>query len=212
MKMFDMETNCYASEYVENNIGKLVNFAQRQGNIQESSAQDLVMDVWRSIRFKEQNGDAYDINKGKKTDIISVENYVLAMVKGYCKNKKYHYDYNEIPVSSLSGDKDDDRMSAEERAYQNAESSGLDEILAIEESLVDIKDEMDYVVNFTNKLNIKVVLKNIERIATKKININVLSELKSICKYNDEFATSFKRILEFRVKDREAFDRILDLV
>lgn len=208
MKIFDVETNNLASEYVADNFQNLQQRAIKWG-ISEQNAHDLMMDVYIRLRKKEENGNSFDIFGGKHQDIMTIKTYVVSMMKGYSKNAKYRGNTKEIFVNPIVETDDDEVMTLAEKAYMYAEATDYNEIDAVDESLFDMRDEMDYVISFTDKINIKAILKNWSALANNKLDLSILKPLRMIIKANDEFAESFLRVIKFREENRVEFDRLL---
>jgi hypothetical protein len=90
-----------------------------------------------------------------------------------------------------------------------ASSTDYDELSAIDESLFDMRDEIDYVINFTDEFNVRVVIENWSAIARGKVNKAILKPLMDIIKNNDEFAESFKRVVEYSLSNQKSFNAIM---
>lgn len=210
MKLFSMEGyNRFATRYIESHFDSIVSaiVGWRVG-INEQSAKDLVMDMYISMDKRERNGEGYSPDQGKHVDNISVKQFVLGTARLYAKNEKYRNSSVEISASS-SNDDDIESLSGAQKAYMLATAENYDEFSEIDESLMDMRDEVDYVINFTNKFSVLALIENWSRIANGKVSEIVLKPVKKLIMENEEFAESFKRVVEFSLKDRESFNRIV---
>ena len=208
MKLFDVDTNRDASTYVMENIETLRVIAQRWG-MQEASADDLVADVYMALVKRENNGNPYRSDGSEHVEMINAKGYVLSMMKAYAKNSRYwDGDSREVLVGPVS-DTDEDTMTAVERQYMYATAGDFDEMSMVDESLVNMRDEIEFVINFTNSINIRALLENWNQIAQMAVSKSVMAPLKKIVKNNDEFAESLLRVIEFLKTRPDEFNAIM---
>lgn len=195
-----------ASNYIKDHYDHIVSTAKKM--VPEQSAIDLVHDVYMSIVRDEDNGEGYHINYDGKFNrscgIITVEQFVFGRMKGYSLNERYR-NTNSVEISASSnGDTDD--MTGEQLSYENAASYDSIELIDIE---VSLREELEYLMTFNNKINIKFLLKNIYKISKSKFDISFMSDITMLVKRNKEFADSLATVVKFAVQAPSKYERIL---
>lgn len=182
--LFEMEKNTVASEFITDNYEQLVKSALKMG-VDPEKANDIVHDVFVSILKSEDNGFGYDISKGNKSDVISVEHFVFGRLKLYSKNVKYRKsNLNDHEICSSSSSTELDTMNFAQRAYETA--SSYDEIEKIDASL-SIAEEIEYLISFESQLglNIRFFLSNIKEIANQEVDNSVFCGFKKLIQNAD---------------------------
>lgn len=206
-EMIDYEINREASEYMVDHYDELVRQVKKMG-ISEERAYDLVHDVYVSIVRAENDGEGYDMSKGKTGNIIAVHEFIYGRLKRYSLNEKYTLigSYTDIPASTTSDDYD--RLDNFQKAYATA--GEYDEIESIEDSL-SIAEEIEYCIGFENiiGLNMRALLKNLNILNDKNIDKSLFNNLRQATKIHDEFGEAFQHIINFAASNTAEFNRIL---
>lgn len=185
-----------ASQFVTDNYELLVLNAAKMG-VDPHKCNDIVHDVYLSLFKAEENGEGYDANKGKKSDFITVDQFVFGRLKGYSRNAKYQKDSaNSEEISASSTSSDVTELSGAQMAYEMAPS--YDEIESIEIEM-SIPEEIKYLLSFQSQLtmDIKFVLKNISKLARMDFEISIMGELRKAITSNADFAEALTDVVKF---------------
>lgn len=101
-KIVEPGMNTEASSYIVNNYKKLIGIIKSY-DICEDKAEDLLSDVYISIRESEADGNGYDMTYSMKNghdNIMMVEQFVIGRIKLYAKNDRYRSDVIETGITS----------------------------------------------------------------------------------------------------------------
>lgn len=210
MKIFSFNENRIASDYMARHFEALVAQAKSWG-LSQQSAEDMTMDVYVSIRKRERNNEGFSMDGSTHTDVMTVKGFILCLMKAYSKNKKYHsYNDREVYCDPLMADLDDGEVvSSAQKQFMYAESDDYDEMEKIEDSLINMREEIDYVINFTDKFSVRAIIENWKEIAYGKVNKNILKPLTQMLQENDEFGESFKRVVKFYLEEPLQYKEII---
>ncbi len=205
--LFDIEQNTVASDFISNNYEEMVRAALKMG-VDPSKANDIVHDVYVSLRKNEENGEGYDISKGHKAETISVEQFVYGRLKLYSKNIKYRSNTEksaEVCASSTTSNVDE--MSTAQRAYESA--SSYDQIAALDDRL-SISEELEYVLSFESslKINLRYIFKELRNIANSKVDNSVFDTVRKMCS-TDEIKEAFTSIVMFSKSNPDEYDNLV---
>lgn len=207
-KMLEPEINHLATEFIERNYDELVKTARKMG-VKEHLCHDIVHDVYVSMLKSENNGEGYDPNKGRKSDYISLEEFVYGRLKSYSRNKKYKWNNpSKLPeVAACSSTNNIDEMTDYQKAYEMA--STYDDIEAIDMDL-SISEELEYCLTFASslKLNIRYLLKHLAEIAKIDIDTSIFNQIRTACKDN-EFMEALKSLLQYAIKYPEKYNALV---
>ena len=220
------KVNREASKYITENYYDIASQIPKMG-IHEDKVYDLLNDVYISIVQGEDEGNGYDMNKSNDGDCILVSQFVYGRIKGYTKNSRYRTDVTETftrknrketveekkknklsIVASSSLGQDFDAMDNFQKAYATAGS--FDDIEAVDEEM-SVRENMDYCVGFDSLvgLSMAALFKNIDIMASCDIHKSLFDSLKYTIKIHDMFAEAFKSIVEYSMKNRTSYDRIV---
>jgi len=214
VKFLEPEVNKEASNFIMDKYSEIIRQTSKMG-VHRDKVEDLVHDVLVSIIEAEEEGKGYDSSKG-----ILVSEFVYGRIKKYSKNKRYSVRYVEaggtendrftVTASSCSDASDYEDMDQFQRAY--AMAATYDELDDIDETL-SIKEKIEYCIGFSEiaGMDILSILKNI-KVFNEKVNASLFNGLKRAIKQHDEFASSLREVLEFSIKNREAFETIMETV
>ena len=198
-----------ASSYVGEHYNELVLNAKKMG-IDEHMCHDIVHDVYMSLKRSEENGDGYDICKGKKGECISLEQFVYGRLKGYSKNEKYHVmDGMGMEVSASPTTTELDDMNGYQKAYANAKS--FDDIELLEEE-VSIPEEINYLLSFEGKVNVRFIIKNIAKLARMDFDVSLLNDIKKMVSKEPDFAEALSSVVKYAGSFPSKYDELVRLV
>lgn len=207
--------NKEASSYIENNYNEILIQAKKMG-VHEDKVGDLVNDVYFSIVQAENEGNGYDFNKGENGTGILVEQFVYGRISRYAKNIKYRTDIVEkvgkagFVISSSSSSEDEiDQLSSFQKAF--ALASKYDDLDFVDEEL-SIREIISYCLSFDSQVNMSMsaLFRNIDILGNMEINKSLFDPLKAVISENREFAEAFRNAIEFSMKDKLSFERILN--
>jgi|LSQX01.2.fsa_nt_gb hypothetical protein len=210
-RILEPEINRLATTFVEENYERLVTQARKMGRkmgVNPELCYDIVHDVYVSLQRSENNGEGYDPNKGRKSDYISLEEFVYGRLKSYSRNEKYKLNPSKLPeVAACSSTNDIDEMTDYQKAYEMA--STYDDIEAIDMDL-SISEELEYCLTFASslKLNIRYLLKHLAEIAKIDIDTSIFNQIRTACKDN-EFMEALKSLLQYAIKYPEKYDALV---
>lgn len=228
-----------ATKFVEENYDEIIQQTLKMG-VQRDRAYDLVNDVYISLNRSEENGDCFDTNFYEGTITVADFvygrikayskniNYQNEVVQQFNMKKKAdrslialndesseldieNLDYNRtskayVIASSFDGS-DIENMNSFQRAYATAGSS--DEIELVEEAL-DIREQIDYCVNFNDtRVGIVNLLKNAREILNSNIDSSLFDDIKDMAKYHDEFGQALMGVLRYSIRHEEEYERII---
>lgn len=195
-----------ASNYIKEHYNEMVACARKMVN--ENCAVDLVHDVYMSIIKDENNGKGYNMNYDGKFNrscgVITVEQFVYGRMKGYSLNERYR-NMNSMEIAA-SATCDTEDMNNVQLAYENATSYDAIELLDIE---VSLREELEYLMTYSSKVNIKFLLKNIFKVSRLKFDISFMSDISELVKKNKEFAESLATVLKFAGQAPAKYESIL---
>lgn len=197
-----------ASQFVADNYELLVLNASKMG-VDPHKCNDIVHDVFMSILKAEENGEGYDMNKGKVSGFITVDQFVFGRLKGYSRNTKYQRDNasgEEISASSTSSDVME--LSGAQMAYEMAPS--YDEIESIEIEM-SIPEELSYILSFQSQMSmdIRFVLKNISKLARMDFDVSIMGELRKAIAKNQDFAEALTDVVKFAGVNPSKYDMLV---
>lgn len=219
--------NREASTYITDNYDTIVSQIAKMG-IHEDKVFDLLHDVYYSIVQAEDEGNGYDMSKAKTDDLILVAHFVYGRIKGYTKNSRYRTDVTESytkkskyetetdkktiklnVVASSSGGQDFDTMDSFQKAYATA--SSFDDIIGVEDEM-SVRENIEFCLGFDSIIDMSMLalLRNIDVLANCEIHKSLFDSLKYALKIHDEFAEAFKSIIEYSMKNRSSFDKIVE--
>lgn len=213
------EINFDASEFIEENINEIRNSILKMG-IHPDKVNDLLNDVYVSIRQDELDGHGYDY----EICGIDVRQFVFGRLKGYSLNKRYDVRYvesrNGCDLVAASADESDseDKLSGFQAAYKNA--STYDDIDNIEVEL-SVRDAIETCMDlcYGSTVSIASLFREVEsidsligRYSRSKNVKSVFTELQNINKDHPEFLEAMTLALKFRAGHKDAFISILNKV
>ncbi|MEM4385953.1 MAG: hypothetical protein QXD03_05340 [Candidatus Anstonellales archaeon] len=190
--LFDGNYNNMGSEYIKNNYGTLLNFAEK---LVGESAVDLLNDVFIAVIEDENNGEGYDENLG-----LTVDEYIYGRIKGYSRNSRYRTgSWNEGKLSFISACSDErnlEEMDGIQKAY----------------NLCAIRDEYDIGdVESSLYLLIKYKYENGVDLINLIRNIDIINSVKSIAPMLKNLPLEIKEALEDVLSiERSALLNIID--
>lgn len=209
--------NFEASEFIEANMCEIHNSILKMG-IHPDKVDDLINDVYVSIREDEMDGRGYDY------DIcgIDVRQFVFGRLKGYSLNRRYDVRFVESRngcdlIAASSDDSDsEDKLTGFQNAYKNASTS--DDIDHIEEEL-SVKDAIETCMDFCygSTINIGSLFREVESIDSllfggRKVRVmkSIFAELQKINANHPEFLEAMTLALKFRSSHKDQFMGILE--
>lgn len=213
------EMNFEASEFIEENMNEIRNSILKMG-IHPDKVNDLLNDVYVSIRQDELDGHGYDYELCG----IDVRQFVFGRIKGYSLNKRYDIRYvesrNGCDLVAASADESDseDKLSGFQAAYKNA--SSYDDIDNIEVEL-SVRDAIETCMDlcYGTTICIASLFREVEsidslisRYSRSKGVKSVFVELQNINKDHPEFMEAMTLALKFRSGHKDQFIGILDKV
>lgn len=204
------------SRYIEENYNLLVRVAETLGAAPDK-AEDLVTDVYLSIKRKELNGEVYDERRSG-----SVQSYVIGMIKKYCKNERYlrpTFDDDVVAVDP-SEDIDDLDYYNTEGAIKLAYIDGIKtyddlDLIIIEN---DLREDIGYVLQFEDYVEgislrkvLRIIGENLENLI-ENIDSSIFASLKRVLKHNDELRESFESVVRFAAENPQRYKEVLDAI
>ena len=212
--MMDIVTNTDFTDFVANNYDKLCREVVKFGIDPEFSV-DLVNDVWKSYKIDEAEGNGYDMCKGNRDGVISIEQSVYGRIKRYAQNKRYQkateaprynvntnkYEMKEIPCSYSTEELD--QLTGCQKAY--AQMSSYDDLEEVENK-VALAENIQYLLAFGDKLGIR-VLSVVENLSYIKDNLQSIdrSIFKGFKEAGSEFKEAFANVLHAATTDPVLF-------
>lgn len=216
--MREVLTNNEFTEFVAKNYEKLCGEVAKFGIDPEFSV-DLVNDVWKSYKLDEENGNGYDMCKGNRDGVISIEQSVYGRIKRYSQNKRYQkateaprfntstnkFEMKEIACSYTSEGLD--QLTGCQKAY--AQMNSYDDLDEVEDRLA-LSENIQYILTFGSKLGMP-VLSVVENLSYIKDNLHSID--KSIFKgFKDagkEFVEAFSNVVKAASFDPDSFNEEL---
>lgn len=219
----DPRYNDEASKFIAENLSTIRVQARKMG-VDPEKVDDLVSDVWVSIRSAELNGEGYDISYSNEDDIITVEEFVYGRIKGYSRNVKYHSGVMEkrlnrsditksIEVIPASFDETTelDNLNGFQKAYAMAASyDNLDSV----EAELSLRNNIEYCLSFDEEVGFSILnlFKNIHMFSDGGFNNSLFDNFKAALKYHDEFCIAFKEVMEVALNNKGAFDAVVQSI
>ena len=211
--------NTEASDYFAEHFDEIRRQARKMG-IHADFVDDLVTDVWQSIREAELNGNGYDVSHSNEGDVITVEEFVYGRIKGYSMNIKYRPDVSERRmsknsarcieiVSASSTDTSElDKLDNFQKAY--ALAATYDDIDAIEAEM-SLRSNIEFCMGFDKEIGFNIInlLKNIDAFSNIGFSNSLFDKLKEACNYHTEFGDAFKDIMNLAVNCKPVFDSVV---
>ena len=212
--MKDVTTDHEFTDFIAKNYIQLCEEAGKFGIDREYSV-DLINDVWKSYKMDEQDGNGYDMCKGNRDGIISIEQAIYGRIKGYSKNPRYrrvneapHFNKDtnkyEIKEIACSYNTDDlEKLSGCQKMY--AKMSSYDDLEEVENRLA-LAENIQYMLTFGDKLGLPVlsVVENIDYIKNNLQNIDnrIFNGFKEAGK---EFREAFTNVVTAAMSNPELF-------
>lgn len=214
------QVNHEASDYMSAHWDDICKQARKMG-VHADFVDDLVCDVWLSIRDAEMNGNGYDVSHSNEGDIITVEQFIYGRIKGYSMNNKYRADVYERKVSkdatksieivsaSSSEGTDLDKLDGFQKAF--ALAATYDDIDNVEAEM-SLRSNIEFCMAFDNIIGFHIInlFKNLDMFSTIGFNSSIFDKLKEACNYHDEFGEAFKDILGIAHTCKPVFDAVVE--
>ena len=214
----EADTNHEASDYIHDNYSTILKQTRKMQGVAFDKAEDLLMDVFVSIREAELNGLGYNSEEHSNDgDIITVAEFVYGRIKGYSRNKKYsngvevhHSTDGDIvtgSASSLDGE-DLEEMDGFQKAMSVASTE--DDLEAIELE-VSLRESIEYILSFDELVGFSLLsfFKNRKSIANMEYNSSVFDKLASVANMHPDFKEAFYDAMNFANKNSDAFDAVI---
>lgn len=212
--------NNEASQYIASHLSEIRNQTRKMG-VDQDKVDDLVSDVWLSIREAELNGNGYDISHSNDGDVITVEEFVYGRIKGYSMNNKYRSGIMERRLSkdstksieiisaSCSDASDLDSLDGFQKAF--ALASTYDDIDNVEAE-ISIRSNIEFCLGFDEQIGFKLInlLKNIDLFSQVGFNSSLFDKLKEAIAYHDEFGSAFKEVMSVAISSKPVFEAVVD--
>lgn len=213
--------NSEASTYLSLHLNEVINYVRSKHTIDPSKVDDLINDVWESLRNSELEGEGYDISHSRDGDVITVAQYVYGRINGYAANHTYHIGSMEkrlskdpmktidIVSASCSDASDLDSLDGYQKAYALAASE--DDIDMIDDML-SLRSNIDICRAYDKDIGFGVVnlLKNIDMFASVDFNSGIFDKVRKLVARSEEFRDAFHQILSVAVKSKPAFDSVVE--
>ena len=218
-KFIEPRVNTEASDYFAEHFDEIRRQARKMG-IHADFVDDLVADVWQSIREGELNGNGYDVSHSNEGDVITVEEFVYGRIKGYSMNIKYRPEISERRISKnstrsieiISASSTDtselDKLDNFQKAY--AMAATYDDIDAIEAEM-SLRSNIEFCMGFDNEIGFNIInlLKNIDAFANIGFNSSLFDKLKEACNYHADFSEAFKDIMGLAISCKPVFESVV---
>lgn len=212
--------NTEASQYIASHLSEIRNQTRKMG-VDQDKVDDLVSDVWLSIREAELNGNGYDISHSNENDVITVEEFVYGRIKGYSMNNKYRAGAMERRVSkdstknieiisaSCSDASDLDNLDGFQKAF--ALAATYDDIDNVEAEM-SLRSNIEFCMSFDEQIGFKLInlLKNIDLFSQVGFSSSLFDKLKEAIEYHDEFGAAFKEVMSVAVSSKPVFEAVVD--
>lgn len=194
----DIEICTTASEYFNDNYKEILEkakiIASKEAKGQNILYQDVVNDVYVSIRKAEEQGNGYDEARG-----FTVEEYIYGTIKKYMKNSKYRVlgghvkGSKNVCVSAYASEE-------LENIYKNAEDVNNKYIYEVLENTLSIEEEIKTCLRGGYAHNIKLdrlleypeefmcedsTLKKVFKVLTGKLEPEILESLRVVLEYEN---------------------------
>ena len=213
------KVNTEASDYFAEHFDEIRRQARKMG-IHADYVDDLVTDVWQSIREAELNGNGYDVSHSNEGDVITVEEFVYGRIKGYSMNIKYRPDISERRISknstrsieiiaaSSTDTSELDKLDNFQKAY--ALAATYDDIDAIEAEM-SLRSNIEFCMGFDEAIGFNIInlLKNIDAFAEVGFSNSLFDKLKEACNYHTEFGDAFKDIMSMAQTCKPVFEVVV---
>jgi hypothetical protein len=212
--------NDEASQYIATHFEE-IRIQTRKMGVNVDFIDDLIADVWQSIRVAELEGNGYDISHSNEGDVITVEEFVYGRIKRYSLNGKYKADFVEKKVSKDSTKciqivsacntegKELDKLDGFQKAYELAAS--YDDVEAVEAEM-SLRSNIEFCMGFDKEIGFSILnlFKNIEMFSKVGFNSSIFDKLKEACNYHTEFGEAFKDIMLTAQNCRPIFDSVVE--
>lgn len=218
-EFIEPNVNTEASDYFAEHFDEIRKQTSRMG-VHADYIDDLIADVWQSIREAELNGNGYDVSHSNEGDVITVEEFIYGRIKGYSMNIKYRPDVSERRVSknstrcveiiaaSSTDTSDLDKLDSFQKSY--ALAATYDDIDAIEVEM-SLRSNIEFCMEFDSQIGFSIInlLRNMEEFATIGFNNSLFDRLKEACNYHTEFGDAFKDIMSMAQTCKPVFEAVV---
>lgn len=222
-KLFELEEDTQLTDFISSNYERLVREAIKF--VDRDMCENLVHDMYISLRNREKNGNGFRFMVGKRGDVLTVNQCIFGYMKAASKNVKYQKvtetaDSNgrakEIPCS-VNGGEDYDTLTICQKTY--ASMASIDDLEMTEEQY-DLVENMSYLVSyeFSNpfKYSVMSVLSKVMKLLhDNAVTNDILEAFKSMNAFenaNDEFKEAFRSVVTAGIADNRAYKNAFNTV
>lgn len=211
--------NKEASNYMTEHLDEIRRQARKMG-INQDMLDDLISDVWLSIRDAELRGEGYNVAHSNDGDVITVEEFVYGRIKRYSLNIKYRSDVSERHTSkdksksievfsaSCSDTSDLDNLDGFQKAYALAASyDDIDDV----DAEISLRSNIEFCIGFNDIIGFNVVnfFKNMDMFSSIAFNPGIFDKLKEAMNYHSDFRDAFREIMLVAVNKKPVFESVV---
>ena len=213
-----------ASNYIVNNLETLKKIVSRMP-VSLDKVEDLVQDLFISIRESEDNGEGFDENYGVREEDMTVQAFVIGRAKQYAKNPKYSSQVIQKKVNKTTGVEEfrvvassfDEKAFDENDEFQIAyQTASVSDVLSRVDEMESIREQINYCIDICNcnGINILNILKRLDEVkeivvSSKRGIKEVMSGLHGVLAYNDELCSNLLEVITFALKNETAWRGII---